>query len=368
MNENAGPKIPTLFSATDPENPSNVATLLSAASTTHCALIPIEENGRNVAAILVTINLSEGKEEQFSKQLNFIVKTIVPQILLAVRANESLFALTHRKVRRFLSASLVRNLALGIAGIAMLLCVPWPYRVSCDATLQPVKRRYVTAPFEGLLESTLAKSGDRVQAGELLATLDGETLRFELAGLKAEIASARKKRDQALATRDIAESQIQKSEERRIESQIQSIEQRLAELEIRCPLDGIIVSGDLDKVEGAKLQLGQTLFEIGPLDQMLVEVKINETDLRFVEVGANVALKFAAYPFRTWQGSIEKIHPRSEMIDGENVFVAEVSIPNPDGELQPGMRGQAKIENGWSLLGWIWLHRAANDVRYYFIW
>ncbi|MEZ6095258.1 MAG: efflux RND transporter periplasmic adaptor subunit [Pirellulaceae bacterium] len=317
-------------------------------------------------AVVVTGTASEGQAGDALLELAERTRSLITPLVVDKRHSEiSLTRLLKRRIAKRLPSSTRKKwaiVALGILGIALM---PWPFNVKCDVRLQPVSRRFVAAPFEGILDSTVAKNGDLVHAGDVLARLDGQTLRIEQSGLRAELNSAKKKADQARANRDIAEAQIQKSEMNRIQSQIDDIENKLQELEIRCPIDGIVISGDLDQVEGAKVKLGQSLFEVGPLDEMLVEVLISEDQVRFVDAGDSVQVKFNAYPFKNWNGTIHKVHPRAELVENKNVFVAEVVIPNADGTLQPGMRGRAKIYDRWSVASWVFLHRAWNDIRYW---
>ncbi len=43
-----------------------------------------------------------------------------------------------------------------------------------------------------------------------------------------------------------------------------------------------------------------------------------------------------------WTGVIARLHPRAELIDGSNVFIAEVRLDDTE-DLRPGMRGAASI-------------------------
>ncbi len=61
-------------------------------------------------------------------------------------------------------------------------------------------------------------------------------------------------------------------------------------------------------------------------------------------------------------GVIRAIRPRAEVRDGENVFVAEVEIDNPDLALRPGMHAVSKIETGKKRVAWILFHHAAERV------
>ena len=64
-----------------------------------------------------------------------------------------------------------------------------------------------------------------------------------------------------------------------------------------------------------------------------------------------------AIPERSLTATIRRIHPRAELRDGDNVFVAEADILNEDGILRPGMRGQARVSTERHPLGWNLFHK-----------
>ena len=110
----------------------------------------------------------------------------------------------------------------------------------------------------------------------MIALLDGRKLRIELSGIRANYDGAKKRRESALALGNIAESQIASSEMNRFQSKIEILEQQLTQLEVRSPIHGLVLNGDLEKAEGAPLEMGQTLFEIAPLTEMVAEIRIPE--------------------------------------------------------------------------------------------
>ena len=249
-----------------------------------------------------------------------------------------------------------------------LLCVPLPYRVGCDCEVQPVLRRFVASPHDGILEKTFVESGDIVEANQIVAHLDGRQMRIELSVLRAELAGAKKRHDSSLAQGDVAASHIARSEMKRHQSKIEILEQQVTNLEVRTPIAGIVVSGDLEKVQGAPLEMGQTLFEIAPLDEMVAEIGIPESEIRYVKPGMTVGIKLDSFPFKTWKGTVEKIHPRNEIINDESVFVAQVVLDNDAQQLRPGMQGSAKISTSMSPIGWNLFHTSWEAVRYWMIW
>ncbi len=264
---------------------------------------------------------------------------------------------------RWLKVSLITAVVL-----AGFMCLPLRYQLKCDATIEPVLRRFVAAPFESTLQKTLVKPGDLVDKGTPLALLDGLELRMQLAGLEADLKQASKQRDAALAARKTHDAQIARLEMQSLELKIGLLRHRSSQLQIESPTSGIVVSGDLERVEGAPLQVGQTMFEIAPLNNMIVEVAIPESEIAHVRNNLEVQTKIAAYPGHTWSGTINRIHPRSEIRDGESVFVGEVQLQDGEGLLRPGMHGEARIIADRRAWGWILFHRAWNAVQFRLGW
>ena len=132
---------------------------------------------------------------------------------------------------------------------------------------------------------------------------------------------------------------------------------------ITADLAGVVLKGDLDDAVGAPVKVGQTLFEIAPLSPIKLELAIPETDLPSVEIGMVVHAQLDGYRGEAISGKVSKIHPRAEIRDSKNVFIAEVEFENPDDALRPGMSGVARVKSAIRPLGWIWFHKAWHRVR-----
>ena len=270
----------------------------------------------------------------------------------------------HSTMRRLLTnlgaspdSSQKRTLLLTtLLGLACLT-LPMTHEVACDCELQPVVRRFVAAPFEGTLEKSLVEPGETVTEGQLLARIDPREINWELAGVDAEQQRASKERDTNLAKQDIGAAEISRYDVERLKTRRKLLTHRSENLEIRSPINGLVITGDLKKSEGVPLKAGDRMFEIAPLDQMLVEVAIPEPDIRHITVGQEVSVTLDAFPGETLTGKLRRIHPRSEVRDESHVFIAEVELPNRQGRLRPGMKGTADIVAGQRMLGWILLHR-----------
>ncbi len=249
-----------------------------------------------------------------------------------------------------------------------LFAIPMPYRVRCRCEVQPVSRRFVAAPYEGRLQEVRVGPGDFVHAGDVLAVMDGREVRLEMSALDAELQRVTKQRDRALANRETAAAQIALLEMQRLQTSMQLYKERLDNLEIRSPTDGVIISGDPEKLKGARLTIGQTLVEVGPLGEMVLELAIPDDQIARVQKGTQVRFRLESMPQTLFHAVTTRIHPRSELREAKNVFVGDAKIAEHVDGLRPGMRGRAKIDAGRRALFWILFHRFVDHMLFQWGW
>lgn len=258
--------------------------------------------------------------------------------------------------RRLVTWAVAALLAAG------LIPLPYPVRSSCE--LQPVVRRVIAAPFDGILQRSVARAGDVVKSGQLLAELDGREIRSQLAEAVARREKALKESDLALAQDRIADARVAAFEAEGLGHEIALLESRQEHLQVRSPIDGIVLQGDLERSEGAPLRVGDPLFEVGPLDRLVAEIAVEATDISLVSPGAEVSLKLEAAARKTVTSELLRVSPKSEWIGDQNVFVCEAEIENTGGELRAGLKGKAKIAGPRRPLLWIWARDAWLALRY----
>ena len=321
----------------------------------------INNDGKTVGAIVV-----EFESDQYAASaLQFLTAAAGPiaSTLHSIReSSQSLSERMRTRIRRTIGGQTLSVFAAVAVAVSAVMLIPVDYRVTCEAELQPVKRRFIAAPFDAPLNKCFVEPGDVVQAGQLLAELDGRELRWELAGIRADIGKATKERNTFLSERKSGEAAIARHEIERLQNREAVLLARTKNLEIRSPQAGIVVAGDLKDTEGVPLETGQSLFEIAPLDRMTIEVAVPEDDIRHVTDGMTVRLVLDSAPADVVDAQIERLHPRSEVRDDENVFLAEAVVENTDGRFRPGMKGQAKVSTGSQALGWTLLHKPIAHV------
>ncbi|QDT04441.1 copper/silver efflux system membrane fusion protein CusB [Rubripirellula lacrimiformis] len=258
--------------------------------------------------------------------------------------------------------------ALAVAGLAGIGMIPWPYTVTCKTVCEPSVRRYVAAPFDARLQRAHAVAGQTVAAGDLLVTLDGGDLRSELAGLRSKSSQAEQRLLAALSAGDHSKAEFERLETEQIKQQIELLQRRQRQLEIRSPIDGVIITGDLERGEGMPLSIGDQLFEVASLERLVAEIAIPESEINHIAEGMQVRIAVDAAPDHDGQSEIAMIHLRNELRGNESVFIAEAELRNQDGKLRPGMNGTTQIAAGRRAAAWILFHRPVDAVRNWIGW
>lgn len=300
---------------------------------------------------------------------------IGPLLDWARRADQGVLMRGVRSASRMVSALIgeghmaAKGVVLGIAVLLMLLVfVRVPFRVGGDCVLQPTPRRYITARFDGVLQQAYVRPGEVVSAGTLLAQLEDFELKNELGRAQSERHRATKEADSYWSKGKLAEAQMARLEAEKFQAQVDQLEYQLKHVRITAPIEGVILSGDLERARGVPVQRGQVLFELAPLAEMTLEVAVPDSDAGFVAAGQRGEFALQSRPERTFIFSVERVRPQAEIRNEKNVFVAEATVKNVEGWLRPGMQGTAKVDISRRSLGWILSRRLVNWVRMTFWW
>ncbi|MBU8900591.1 efflux RND transporter periplasmic adaptor subunit [Corallococcus sp. H22C18031201] len=105
------------------------------------------------------------------------------------------------------------------------------------------------------------------------------------------------------------------------------------------PISGVITRKDI--VEGARLELGATPYEVVDLSRVWVLADVYENELRHVKVGMPATLQLKAFPNRVFAGKVAFLAP---VLDPATRTVkVRLEFPNPDGDLRPEMFGEVVL-------------------------
>ena len=126
---------------------------------------------------------------------------------------------------------------------------------------------------------------------------------------------------------------------------LQSTQIDLDYTNIRAPVDGVVVSRNVDVVQTVAASLAApTLFLIAQdLTKMQVDTNVSEADVGRVRVNQPASFTVDAYPGQVFRGNVTSV--REAPINVQNVITydAVIGVANPDLKLFPGMTANVKI-------------------------
>ncbi len=237
------------------------------------------------------------------------------------------------------------------------------YRVTAKAVIEGSVQRAAVAPFRGYVKEAPFRAGDTVRQGDMLAVLEDRDLVLEQIKWRSELEQASQKNRDALARRERAAVVQFAAQMRQAQAQLDLVEEKLARARITAPIDGLIVAGDLSQMLGSPVDIGETLFEIAPLDEYRVVLQVDERDINRLEVGQKGKIVLAGLSDRPLEFDVKTLTAVAEARDGSNVFRVEAQLSEPLLGLRPGMEGVGKVEVGRRSVFWVWTHPLVDWVR-----
>lgn len=139
---------------------------------------------------------------------------------------------------------------------------PRYYATDRPSVIIYASRKYVYAPFDGVLRSVEVKLNQRVKKGQLLGRLDTAELELELKKAQAEIIAQETRLRKRQADGDKAEAEMAKAQIKVLKAEVALLENRIGRAELRSPIDGKLVGDDPARKVGAAVKAGQVLLQI----------------------------------------------------------------------------------------------------------
>lgn len=251
--------------------------------------------------------------------------------------------------------------------------------VSATGTVNPVNTVQVGSQVSGTISRLYADFNDRVKKGEVIAQIDPAIYRARLAeadanlksaeasAAKAEVAVKDAKRELdrqenlyrrklvAESVRDAArfaydsarvEHQVRLAAVAQAEAAREREQVNLAYTTIYAPIDGVVISRDVDvgQTVAASLQ-APTLFTIAnDLAHMQVEADVDESFIGQVKPGQPARFTVFAYPGRTFQGEVTQVRLDPKVEAGVVKYNSIIHVANTDLALKPGMTATVSIQ------------------------
>lgn len=302
--------------------------------------------------------------------LRLVAEFIGPALWTRRMADRGVFAVTRDRLWEIGAATFGPRhtgtkaiVSLALLVFLLMALVPIPGRVTADTETRALVSRTVPPPFEGFLETVNVKPGDRVAAGDVMATMDMKETRlqmdqamFKLEKLRTQEASARTGGAETQAEKAILAGSIDE-----VRGEIRLYEDRIARGQIVSPLSGEVSRGDIEPLAGAKVDPSQPLFEIIVPGKQVIVLQVKEKDIGSLSIGQKGRMALTALPDTKLPIRVVRIRPAAEAIAKNNVFLVEAEIVDDEVDerykpietwLKPGMTGTARLENGRTTVLW----------------
>ncbi len=129
------------------------------------------------------------------------------------------------------------------------------------------------------------------------------------------------------------------------EAALASARADLAKTAIVAPVDGVVISRQIDAGQTVAASLNTpTLFTIArDLSEMQVDVAIDESDIGKIRPDQRVTFTVDAFPSRTFEGRVRQIRKAAQTVQNVVTYIVVVATGNPGLALVPGMTANVRI-------------------------
>ena len=144
-----------------------------------------------------------------------------------------------------------------------------------------------------------------------------------------------------------AEAQVQQAEAQVQQSQaaLTMAEVNLSHTTITSPIDGVVVSRDVNVGQTVAASLSApTLFTIAnDLTKMQVIANIDQADMGLVEQAKSATFTVDAFPGKEFKGAIQQTRLNPQIVQNVVTYNVVFDVDNPDQKLKPGMTANLTI-------------------------
>jgi HlyD family secretion protein len=251
--------------------------------------------------------------------------------------------------------------------------------VGATGTLEAVETVDVGTQVSGTVSEMSADFNSIVKKGQIIARLDPsliqtqieqqranvtraeadlERLRVSLADAEQKLARAKELAERSLIPRteletaDInvqtAKAQIRSSVAglTQARSQLNTQQVNLGHTVIRAPIDGIVISRNVDQGQTVAASMNApVLYSLAAdLTKMQVVANIDEAEIGKMRPGQPVSFRVDAYPTDTFHGVVHQVRLQPTTVQNVVTYSTVISVPNEELKLKPGMTANVTIE------------------------
>jgi len=230
----------------------------------------------------------------------------------------------------------------------------------------------VKAEVSGTLDRLFVDLGDRVKAGQILATLEAREFSLQVEQAEASLRMARETQARTRAEQDEAKANAERAEElyrrelisaqerdrwrtqyrvtqalaqssaadiQRLEAALGVARKKLRDATIRAPIASAVAKRHVNVGEFVKD--GVALFTLVVSDPLKYTGTVPERYAPELRVGQTLQLTVEAYPGQSFAGQVTRVAPAVDV--QTRGLSLEARVPNPEGRLRPGFFAKGAV-------------------------
>lgn len=217
--------------------------------------------------------------------------------------------------------------------------------VVASAEVRPTESVNLSFPLLGTVKTVDVEVGDKVIAGQSLATLDTTVLEAQVAEAKANVVTAqthlrylqRVGVGLAYEQLDAAQADID-----RTQAIVDQLKATLDQATLTTPVAGTVVT--VDVAPGETTTPGQVIIVVADLSHMRIETTdLSERDISAVQIGQKVSIFIDALN-ATFDGKVTDIARQSEIVGGDVTYKVTIEFDTQPEGLRWGMSAEVTIQ------------------------
>lgn len=224
---------------------------------------------------------------------------------------------------------------------------PWQAQLKTVGTLRAVQGVEISSEAPGIVKTVHFKSGENVNKGDLLITLNIDEDKARLQSLQAaeKLALITYNRDKKqLQVNAISKATLDRSQADLASKKAQVAQQKavIDKKQIRAPFSGRLGVSAVNP--GSYLNPADKIVTLQNTESLFVDFSLPQKKMAQLNIGQQISIKADAYEDKTFSGLITAIN--SAVNKNTRNLLIEASIDNKNGQLLPGMFVKVKINIG----------------------
>ncbi|MBG6248099.1 MULTISPECIES: efflux RND transporter periplasmic adaptor subunit [Symbiopectobacterium] len=219
------------------------------------------------------------------KLLGMLLFAVEIGVFVVMPVVNELSAWCQRRKDYRMNRNMITTLTLSIL-VLLLLLLPWQQSVYAPALLRAEQQSSLYTSLPAMLASIAVKTGQPVQAGQVLFQLSSEPLTHERQQLERQIATLEWQSTFQLFNKEAASDHLRVKQERDATQQrLQVLLRQSEQLTVRAPMDGVVADMATPLSEGEWLGQGEWLAIVTQPVGGLVEAFVSEKEWQRLRIG-----------------------------------------------------------------------------------